>query len=302
MVAISLIGVPLDLGASRRGVDMGPTALRMTHLAARLAKIGHKVADRGDIDVPLPEEVHVGDPHLKYAENIAAVCEKLCEKVRDALDAGEFPIVLGGDHSIGMGSVGGSASHFRAKGHSIGVLWVDAHGDMNTPAISPSGNVHGMPLAHVLGLGNPALNAVGGLTPKVAAKNTVIFGARDLDERERALMARAGVRVVTMKEIDRFGAGKMIEEAIATARDGTAGIHVSFDIDALDPTVAPGVGTPKKGGLSYRESHLLMEMVFDSRSMVAMDMVEINPILDTRNQTAEVAAELILSGLGKSIF
>jgi arginase len=302
MAEIAVIGVPLDLGANRRGVDMGPSALRLTRLVPRLRQLGHAVIDTGDLDVPLPEEVEIGDERLKYAENIRDVCEELCDRVKRAMEAGRLPLILGGDHSIGMGSTAGSASHFRAQERKLGLIWVDAHGDMNTPETSPSGNVHGMPLAHALGLGDPSLAGIGGFAPKVDPKNTVIFGARDLDERERRVMMGAGVRVITMKQIDQFGVGRATEEAIQAARDGTAGIHVSFDVDSLDPTVAPGVGTPKKGGLSYREAHLFMELVADSRALAALDMVEINPILDNRNQTAELAAELILSAMGKSIF
>lgn len=299
---VAVIGVPLDLGANRRGVDMGPSALRVTNLVERIRKIGYTVVDRGDIDVPLPEEVEVGDPKLKYAENIREVCEQLCAWVKRAHDNGRFPLVLGGDHSVAMGSIAGTSAHFRAKNQKIGVVWCDAHGDMNTPESSPSGNVHGMPLAHALGLGDPSLNSIGGATPMVEARNTVVFGARDLDESERSVMTRAGVHVVTMKDIDRYGAATMTERAIEKALDGTAGIHLSFDIDGVDPLVAPGVGTPKRGGLNYREAHLFMELMSDSKAVVAIDMVEINPILDNHNVTAEFATELILSALGKSIF
>lgn len=299
---VAVIGVPLDLGANRRGVDMGPSALRVTNLVERIRKIGYTVIDRGDIDVPLPEEVEMGDPRLKYAENIREVCEQLCAWVKRAHDNGRLPLVLGGDHSIAMGSIAGTSAFYRAKGQKVGVVWCDAHGDMNTPETSPSGNVHGMPLAHALGLGDKSLNEIGGAAPMVEARNTVVFGARDLDASERRVMTDAGVHVVTMKDIDRFGAAKMTERAIAAALDGTAGIHLSFDIDGVDPLVAPGVGTPKRGGLNYREAHLFMELMADSKSVVAIDMVEINPILDNHNATAEFAAELILSALGKSIF
>ncbi len=299
---MSIIGVPLDLGASRRGVDMGPSALRYTGLARRIADIGHDVQDTGDVDVPLPEEVDVGAPRMRYGEAIRGVCEALCERTAAAHAAGRTPIIIGGDHSLAMGSVAGTAKHYRSAGKEIGVLWFDAHGDMNTPESSPTGNVHGMPLAALLGLGDRSLTGIGGFAPKLAPSRTALIGIRDLDEREKKLIADSGVRVFTMKEIDRRGVAAVAEEAIAVASKGAAGIHVSFDIDACDPAVAPGVGTPKRGGLSYREAHLLLELLADSGTLLAMDLVEVNPIFDTRNATAEFGAELIASALGQSIF
>ena len=299
---IAIIGVPLDLGANRRGVDMGPSAIRVTRLAERLQQLGLDVKDLGDVDVPLPEECDIGDKTMKYAEDITGVCEDLCAKSLKALKDGRTPIVLGGDHSIAMGSIAATAKFHREQKKKIGVIWFDAHGDMNTPDSSNSGNVHGMPLAHVIGMGDEGLRNIGGFSPKVLTSNCVLFGVRDLDEREKKIIHGSGVRVFTMKEIDKNGISHAMDEAIEVASRGTAGIHVSFDIDACDPSVAPGVGTPKKGGLNYRETHLCLEMISDCGKLLAMDMVEINPIFDNRNHTAEFGSELILSAMGKSIF
>ena len=298
----AIIGVPLDLGANRRGVDMGPSALRVTGLADRLRALGYDVKDFGDVDVPLPEECDIGDSNKKFADDIREVCEDVCEMVLKALKQGRLPVVLGGDHSLAMGSIAATAKSFREKKKKVGVIWFDAHGDMNTPESTNSGNVHGMPLAHVLGMGDKELASIGGFAPKVDEANCALVGVRDLDEREKKLIHDSGVRVFTMKDIDQRGASKVMDEAIEVASKGTAGIHVSFDIDACDPSVAPGVGTPKKGGLNYREAHLCLEMVADSEKIVAMDLVEVNPIYDNRNHTAEFGAELILSAFGKSIF
>jgi arginase len=302
MKRAAIIGVPMDLGASRRGVDMGPSAIRVTHVARLIQKLGYDIVDKGDVDVPIPEEVEVRDASKKYAHEIQSVCEALRKVVMAALEEERLPIVLGGDHSIAMGSISGVSDYHHAHGKKIGVIWMDAHGDMNTPTSSPSGNVHGMPLAHMVGLGDRALASIGGRFGKVDPANTCIVGARDLDEREKTLIRDSGVHMFTMKDVDRYGAAKVMEQAIQFAGNGTAGIHVSFDIDAVDPMHAPGVGTPKKGGLNYREAHLCMELVSDSDRVLALDMVEVNPIFDDRNRTAELASELILSALGKTIF
>lgn len=302
MSKLAIIGVPLDLGGNRRGVDMGPSALRLTSLASRLKMLGHDVVDTGDIDVPLPEESHLGDPKKKYAKEIGEVCQELCDRVVQVMGDGRLPITLGGDHSLGMGSIAGVSKHFRARNQTIGLLWFDAHGDMNTPESTNSGNVHGMPLAHVLGMGDPVLAKIGGFSPKVQSSNACLIGIRDLDEREKKLIAQSGVRVFTMKDIDRHGVSHVIDEAIEWASRGTAGIHVSFDVDAIDPSEAQGVGTPKKGGLTYREAHLCLEIVADTKLLTSIDVAEINPILDIRNTTGELGAELILSALGKRIF
>src|ERR1043166_2970913 len=302
MAKVAIIGVPLDLGGNRRGVDMGPSALRLTHLASRIKQLGYDVVDTGDVDVPLPEDCHVGDGKKKNAKEIGDVCEALCDRVHAAMKEGRGPIPLGGDHSLAMGSLAGVSKHLREKNEKVGLLWFDAHGDMNTPESTNSGNVHGMPLAHVLGMGDERLASIGGFKPKVHPSNACLLGIRDLDEREKKLIAESGVHVFTMKDIDRHGVSHFIDEAVERASRGTAGIHVSFDLDAIDPSEALGVGTPKKGGLTYREAHLCLEIVADSKLLPSVDMVEINPILDNRNTTGELGAELILSALGKRIF
>ncbi len=299
---VSLLGVPLDLGGNRRGVDMGPTAIRMTDMVQDIRGLGYEVVDRGDVDVPLPEEVAPGDPKQKFAADIRGVCENVCKMVYQCQREGDLPIIVGGDHSIGMGSVAGTAKLYREKNMPIGLLWVDAHGDMNTPESSETGNVHGMPLAHLLGMGNPGLAQIGGFAPKVQPWNTVLLGIRDLDALEKEQIAESKVSVVTMREIDRDGIAKVLDEVLKVLLHGTAGIHVSFDMDVVDPSLAPGVGTPKKGGIDYREAHFIMEAIADCGKLLALDLVEINPILDNRNTTAELAAELALSALGKRIF
>jgi len=299
---VAIIGIPVDLGANRRGVDMGPSALRLTGLADRVRKLGYEVQDTGDVDVPLPEESPEGDPHKRYAAAIAQVCAQVCDRVYQALREGRLPVSLGGDHSMAIGTLAGVARHFREASARVGLLWFDAHGDMNTPESTNSGNVHGMALSHVLGMGDPDLAGIGGFKPKVHYANTVLIGVRDLDEREKKLIADSGVAVFTMKDIDRHGASHVIDQAIEIASRGTRGIHVSFDMDSVDPGVARGVGTPKKGGLTYREAHLCLEVVADSRRLTSMDLVEINPVLDNRNSTAELGSELVLSALGKQIF
>jgi arginase len=302
MSKVLLVGVPLDLGGNRRGVDMGPSAVRITGLAQRIRALGHDVVDSGDVDVPLPELCEIGDANSKYAGPIATVCEELCERVYTGLAEGRLPVSIGGDHSLAMGSVAGVARHFRERDNQLGLLWLDAHGDMNTPASTDSGNVHGMALAHLLGLGDERLASVGGFRGKVRAENVALIGVRDLDDREKKMVAESRVNVFTMKDIDRRGVSSVIEQAIETASRGTAGIHASFDIDVVDPSLATGVGTPKKGGLTYREAHLCMEIVADSKRLVGLDLVEVNPILDNRNATAELGSELLLSALGKRIF
>ena len=302
MGKVAIVGVPLDLGGNRRGVDMGPSAVRLTSLATRIRMLGYDVVDTGDVDVPIPEECHIGDPKKKFAKEIGDVCRALCDRVHAAMKDGRVPVTLGGDHSLAMGSIAGVAKHFREQNERIGLIWFDAHGDMNTPESSNSGNVHGMPLAHVLGMGDEALATIGGFKPKVQAANACLIGIRDLDEREKKLIADSGIRVFTMKDIDRHGVSHVIDEAVEVASRGTAGIHVSFDVDAIDPSEALGVGTPKKGGLTYREAHLCLEIMADSKLLSSLDMVEINPILDVRNTTGELGSELILSALGKRIF
>jgi arginase len=299
---IHLIGVPLDLGAGRRGVDMGPSAVRIAGLGERLAALGYVVEDKGDLPTPLPEQREEQDDRKKYIQDIANVCERLHDIALGSLRSGAMPIVIGGDHSLGAGSVGAAAAWARET-HDlpIGLLWVDAHGDMNTPASTLTGNVHGMPLAALLGQEPRELARVGGFSPKVRAATAVLLGVRNLDEREKVAVRSSGVHVFTMKDIDRLGMARIAEEAVALAGAGTAGIHVSLDLDVCDPTIAPGVGTAVKGGLVYREAHLLMEIVADSARLTSLDLAEINPTLDVRNQTAQLGAELALSALGMKI-
>ncbi|MEO6212900.1 MAG: arginase [Vicinamibacterales bacterium] len=301
MKPVHIIGVSLDLGGNRRGVDMGPSAFRIAGLAERLTALGLSVVDHGDLVAPIPEIKSAGDPDKKYMREISRLCEKLYKASLSALEKGAVPLVLGGDHSIAAGSVAATAEYARRDGTRIGLIWVDAHGDMNTPASSGSGNVHGMPLAALLGPEPSELSRIGGFSPKVLTEHTVLIGIRNLDEREKEIVRASKVHVFTMKDIDRAGIASVVEQAIALASTGTSGLHVSFDLDVCDPAVAPGVGTPVKGGLDYREAHMLMEMVADSGLLRALDLVEVNPILDDRNMTAVLGAELASSALGQKI-
>jgi arginase len=299
--AIEIIGVPVDLGAGRRGVDMGPSAIRIADLEPRLEQLGHKVTDSGDLDVMIPETQKVGEGKLRYKTPILATCTELCQRVEQALERSRMPLVLGGDHSIAIGSVAGSSGHFAKQGEAIGLIWFDAHGDANTPDTTPSGNIHGMSLAINLGLGDPDLVNLGGRTPKVLPRNTVLIGIRDLDPGERETLKKGGVLAFTMRDLDERGMRDVVDEAIRAASDGTAGIHLSFDLDVVDPEDAPGTGTPVWGGITYREAHLAMELLADRAQIVAVDLVEVNPVLDTQNMTGILAAELAQSVLGKRI-
>jgi len=298
---IRIIGVPMDLGASRRGVDMGPSALRVAGLQSRLKQLGRQVEDIGNIAVRQPEEQHYGEKNAKYLEEIAETCKGLAEIVRKTLDEDMIPVVLGGDHSIAVGTVAGAAAHFNKIGKRIGVIWLDAHGDMNTPDSSPSGNVHGMPLASIMGYGPPELTELAGIKPMVEPRNVSLVGIRDLDAKERRLVKESGVHVFTMRDIDERGMREVMAEALRFASDDTAGIAVSLDMDFVDPSDAPGVGTPVRGGVTYREAHLALEMIADSKSMASFELVEINPVIDLHNTTALLGVELMLSGLGKKI-
>jgi arginase len=302
MRPVHIIGVPLDLGAGRRGVDMGPSAFRIARLGERIAHLGYTVVDKGDLVTPIPETKSPRDERKKYIREIAAVCKKVYDSSLATLTDGALPLVLGGDHSLGAGSVAAAAAWSRtAHDLPIGVIWVDAHGDMNTPAMSPSGNVHGMPLAALLGEEPSELADIGGVRPKIQPQHTVLVGIRNLDEREKAAVRQSGIHVFTIKDIDRNGIAEVIEKAITLAGAGTGGIHVSFDMDVCDPSIAPGVGTPVKGGLDYREAHLVMEIVADSGRLTSLDMVEVNPTLDVRNASAQLGTELALSALGMKI-
>jgi arginase len=298
---IHIIGVPLDLGQGRRGVDMGPSALRIAGIDQRMAALGHAVTDRGDLHVPIPETRNPGDPRKKYIREIARVCQRLHHAALGSLRDGAIPLVLGGDHSLGAGSVAAASDWAHERGFPIGLIWVDAHGDMNTPASSASGNVHGMPLSALVGPEPQELARLAARAPAVDPARTVLLGVRDLDEDEKENIRRSGVRVFTMSDIDRQGMASVAQQAIAAAGSGTAGIHVSFDLDACDPAIAPGVGTSVRGGLGFREAHLLMEMVADSGRLTSLDLVEINPILDIQNTTATLGMDLALSALGQKI-
>jgi arginase len=298
---IRIIGVPMDLGASRRGVDMGPSALRVAGLQARIKQLGHQVEDIGNISVKQPEEMSYGEKRAKYLGEIAEACKDLGEAVEKSLTEGFLPLVLGGDHSIAVGAVSGVATHFRKEKKEVGYIWLDAHGDMNTPESSPSGNVHGMPLASVMGYGPPELTELMGFKPKVQPQNIVLVGVRDLDSQEKKLVKKSGVHVFTMRDIDERGMREVMSDALKYAMDDTGGIAVSLDMDFVDPSDAPGVGTPVRGGVTYREAHLAMEMIADSEAMVSLEIVEINPVIDEHNRTALLGVELVLSGLGKKI-
>jgi arginase len=298
---IHVLGVPMDLGSGRRGVDMGPSAIRIAGLADRLAELGHKVVDEGDVGIKNMEALRVGDIRARYLGEIARASRLVCNKVERIVGKGHFPLVLGGDHSISVGTVSAISMAARREGKKVGLLWVDAHGDINTPETSPSGNIHGMPVAALLGEGPEELISIGGAGPKVDPRNVAMVAIRSLDEGEKVRLKRHGVEVHTMSEVDRIGIDKVMKEALARVTDGTDRVHVSFDLDAVDPTVAPGVGTPVKGGLDYREAHFLMEMLSDSGAMTSLEVVEANPILDDRNSSAAFAVELVQSAFGKRI-
>lgn len=292
---IRVIGAPMDLGADRRGVDIGPSAIRYAGLSDQLRQMGHAVADVGNVVIPQPESQPVGNSRVKYLEPIVQVAGELSTLVTAALEAGEFPLILGGDHSIALGSISGVARVHK----DVSVIWVDAHGDFNTEETTPSGNIHGMVLAALAGLGQNQLVNFDGWTPKIDASKLVIVGARALDPGEQALLRKHHIHVFTMSEIDEQGMHRVMQQALAIA--GNSPIHLSLDLDSLDPQEAPGVGTPVRGGLSYREAHLVMEHICDSGRMVSMDVVEVNPLLDHKNETASLAVELIRSALGKKI-
>jgi arginase len=301
MKPVNIIGVPLDLGAGRRGVDMGPSAVRVADLNKKLAGLGYTVDDAGNVPVRIAETQHFGDHSSKFLKEITEVCEHLAQLVEKTLARNFLPIVLGGDHSIAMGTLAGAAKHFRQMNQGLGLIWFDAHADFNTPETSPSGNVHGMPLAAVVGVGPSQLTRLYDISPKIKPQNTALVGVRDIDTAEKELLASSAVRVFTMRDIDERGMRSVVEEAIKIATQHTAGLAVSWDMDFLDPSFAPGVGTPVKGGASYRESHLAMEMIADTNKLLLLELVEVNPVLDHMNTTASLGVELILSALGKKI-
>ncbi len=301
MRKIRIIGVPLDLGQERRGVDMGPSALRVAGLNDRIRELGFEVEDAGNLQVPIREMQGVGNHRAKYLKEIAAVSKQHAAWVRRTLRQGVFPVVLGGDHSIAAGTVAGVASCYCRKNKSIGLIWVDAHADMNTPETSPSGNIHGMPLACCLGYGPQELTRIAGFAPSVPPRNAVLVGVRDVDAREKGIVKESGLTVYTMRDIDERGLRTVMQEAIAIADRDTAGFAVTLDMDFVDPSEAPGVGTPVRGGATYREAHLVMEMVADSKRMLSLEIVEVNPVIDVANKTAALAVELACSALGKKI-
>jgi arginase len=297
MKKISLIGVPMDLGQTRRGVDMGPSAIRYAGVVERLENINYEVDDLGDIVIGRAEKVPNTESNLKNLKSVAEASEKLAEAVDDVIKEGSFPLVLGGDHSIAIGTLAGVSKHYK----NLGVIWYDAHGDLNTAETSPSGNIHGMPLAVSMGLGHDILTNIAGYTPKVKPENIIIIGARSLDDGEKALIREKGIKVYTMHEIDRLGMTRVMDETISYLKQHTDGVHLSLDLDGLDPHDAPGVGTPVIGGISYRESHLAMEMLAEAEIITSAEFVEVNPILDDKNKTAQVAVALMGSLLGEKL-
>ncbi|MEN3026796.1 MAG: arginase [Chlorobiota bacterium] len=301
MQTVVLVGFPMDLGAGRRGVDMGPSALRIAGIEESLRGLGYQVLDHGDVSIRTREVQEVYDPRLKYLPEIQRACRELAERVTTVLAEGGFPLLLGGDHSMSIGSIAGVARWCRQQGKRLGVLWIDAHGDLNTPETTPSGNIHGMPLAIALGRGAPELTHLLEPPPMVEPADVVLLGVRSLDPGERQLIQELGLRIYTMQDIDRRGIYAVVVEALQYLRNRIDHLHVSFDVDVLDPSVARGVGTPVPGGLSYREAHLLMETIAEHGGAQSLDVVEVNPILDDRNMSATVAAEMVASLMGKRI-
>lgn len=299
--AVQIIGVPLDLGANMRGANMGPSAIRIAELHAKIGVLGYQVSDLGDIPVPIRDTLPAESHRARFLREIQKVCEDLQQRVYQTLQDDKMPIVLGGDHSIALGSIAGTSRFHKEKNQRIGLIWVDAHADMNTPASSPSGNVHGMPLSIVLGNGHPALVDLGHPGAKVRPENVALIGIRTLDGDEKEICRKSGIRYFTMREIDERGMHTVMKEAIAVASNGTSAIHLSLDMDGIDPLYAPGVSTPVTGGLSYREAHLALEMLADTGRLRSMEFVELNPMTDLVHKTAMLTVELIQSALGKSI-
>jgi arginase len=300
MASISLLGVPLDLGASRRGVEMGPSAVRLARLASRLEQLGHTVVDTGDVTVPTRETLRL-ERGIDFLATITEVCRDIALRTASLIRAGQLPLVLGGDHSLAAGSVAGVATALAERGERLGLIWLDAHGDLNTPGTTLSGNVHGMPVAHLLGHGDRGMASLAHPAPAVRPEHVVIIGARDLDQAERANAREFGVTIYTMRDIDERGLRAVLRDAIDKVSDGTAGLHVSLDLDFVDPREAPGVGTPVRGGATFREAHLAMETLWDTGRVVAVDLVEVNPVLDEVNHTAELAVGLMASAFGQRI-
>lgn len=301
MKEIQIIGVPMDFGASRRGTDVGPSAMRVAGLGQELRRVGYQVLREIDITVPSMETRDTQSHNARFKTEILAVCVDLAEVVDASLNLGSIPLVIGGDHSIAMGTVAGVSGHYRKKNENIGLIWFDAHGDMNIPSSSPSGNIHGMPLSHILGMGDEDLANIGGFIGKVKPENVALVGIRDLDQRERGIIRDSGISAYTMREIDERGMAAIAREILDVVNNGTAGFHLSFDVDGCDPSVMPGSGTLVPGGISYREAHLLLEYCADSGRMTSMEVVELNPLLDQKNISAERAVRLVGSAFGKAI-
>jgi arginase len=299
--SIEIHGVPMDLGANLRGVDMGPSALRIAGIERALESLGYDVVDNDTIHISSRVALPPDTSNAKYMQPITEVCQRLYDVAKRAKQKSTIPLFLGGDHSIAMGTVAGVAGYYKDRGEHVGLIWFDAHTDMNVPESSPTGNVHGMPLAALLGIGPEPLTMIGGWKGKVRPENVFVIGARDVDACEKSIVYDSGVTVFSMKEVDALGMRECARQAIEGASRGTSGIHLSFDIDGLDPEVAPGVGTPVRGGISFREAHLFMELIADSGRMVAMDVVELNPIRDLKNSTAEAVVHLVQSAFGRSI-
>jgi arginase len=301
MTAVSIIGVPSDLGANMRGANIGPSAIRIAGLHEKLKMLGCNVEEMGDLSIPLREMLSNEEVSTKHKNAIIKICEALANEVFLALSRGRKPIVLGGDHSIGIGSITGASLYAKEQQGKLGVIWIDAHADMNTPQTTHTGNIHGMPLSVTLGYGFPELVNIGGFSPKVAPSNVALIGIRTLDSEEKDICRKSGIRYFTMREIDERGMHAVMKEAIQVVTNGTVGFHVSFDIDGIDPLYAPGVSTPVTGGISYREAHLILEMMADTRKLLSMEFVELNPMRDIEHKTAGLVVDLIQSALGKSI-
>jgi len=299
---VSIIGFPMDLGADRRGVDMGPSALRIAGLQTKLEALGYRVEDNGDIKIEIMERQKIKNPKLKYLDEIIKTSRLLAEKVERVLDKGDFPICLGGDHSMALGTISGIASFCKKRKLRLGVIWIDAHSDMNTDETSPTGNIHGMPLAALMGLGCDELVNLLGFSPKLYPENCVLIGIRSIDEAEKVNIKKLKVPIYTMNDIDKLGIHRIIAKVLKQFREKVDHIHISFDVDSVDPSVAPGVGTPIPGGLSYREAHLLMETIAECGCMSSLEIAEVNPILDHKNQSASFTSELIASSMGQRIF
>ncbi len=298
---VAIIGFPMDLGADRRGVDMGPSALRIAGLQSKLENLGYNVEDTGDIKIEIMERQKIKNPKLKYLDEIIKTSGKLAEKVEKILEKGKFPLCIGGDHSIALGTISGISSYCRKRKLKLGVIWIDAHSDMNTDETTPSGNIHGMPLSALLGVGNDKLVKFLGFCPKLSPENCVLIGIRSVDNAEKANIKKLNVPVYTMNDVDKLGIHRIISKVLNQFREKVDHIHISFDVDSVDPSIAPGVGTPVQGGLNYREAHLLMEIIAECGCMSSLEVAEVNPILDHKNKSAIFTAELIASSMGQRI-